>query len=183
MKILVIVFAFLPILSFSQSIKGIDLPQKAKTVVIEIMREAQIDEVEVTSSNRTVVAQIDAMIEQITKNGVEEAKKLYGVEGDAVIDVYVQNKGNNKSIEEIKFQMTNELKRQLPSAIANNRLMHIGRESQFIVFDISIAKLKPFSESNAFQTVALKFVTQGKVFRFLGTNSGEKDAYHFEVKL
>jgi len=172
---------FSPVFSFSQSIKGIELPDSAKAILLSIMQESGVEEVIVTSTNRTVEAQVTAMIELINKS-VDGAKHLYGKEGKAVIDIYVKEKQANKTTDEIKQEMIKELKKQLPSAIANNHLMHVGRELQFIVFDISISKLKPATKINNFQSAANKNVSEGKIFRFLGTNSGEKDALHFEMK-
>ena len=181
MKYVMLLFFIMPFSVFSQKINGIEIPDKAKNILINIMNKSGVDEVTITSAYRSAEQQVNVMYNYISIYGINNAKKLYGPEGDTVVDVYAVEKKAGKTAQEIKQSMLRELKIQLPSAIANNRLMHVGREEKFIVFDISISKIKPSGLVNKFQETANSMVTEGILHRFLGTESGEKDALHFEI--
>lgn len=172
----------IPVISFSQKINGLPIPQKAKDILLDLIKEAGVAEVTITSTTRTPAEQTAIMYNYIKTYGVANTKRLYGPEGDSVTDVYVREKNAGKNETEIKQAMLDELKKQLPNAVANNRLMHVNRDERFIVFDISISKLKPAGILQRFQDAAMRKADSGIIFRFLGTGSGEKNALHFEIE-
>lgn len=182
MKFILAFLLFIPVISFSQKINGLPIPQKAKDILLDLMKEAGVTEVTVTSTTRTPAEQTAIMYNYIKTYGVANTKRLYGPEGDSVTDVYVRENNAGKNETDIKQAMLEELKKQLPNAVANNRLMHVNRDDKFIVFDISISKLKPLSMLKKIQEVAVKMENKGIIFRFLGTGSGEQNALHFEIE-
>lgn len=182
MKIFLLFLFMIPFISFSQKINGLDIPQKAKDILLNIMQESGVTEVTVTSTSRTPSEQVSIMYNYIKTYGAAKTKILYGPEGDSVTGVYIREQKTGRTETEIKAAMLEELNKQLPNAIANNRLMHVNRGDRFIVFDISISKLKPAGLLNAFQQAAKTMAANGIVFRFLGTEIGEQNALHFEIE-
>ena len=178
------------ITSYSQTISGNSIDYKAQTILKEVMKKAGVNSLTITSTNRTANDQVRVMFDYIKSNGVANANNLYGPEGKAVIKKYeegiAKRNGGNKTVnvtdEQIKQMMLEELKRQLPSAIANNRLMHVGRENEFIVFDVDINSISPSNKLNDFEKIAKEFQSSGKIHRVLGRGQGEANAIHFEIK-
>lgn len=165
----------------AQTVKGVAIPQAAKDVLIGIMKDAGVTEVTVTSANRTAKDQLRVMYDLLQTTTPAEAKKLYGPEGDAVIDVYVASKAAGKTKDQILVDMLVELDKQLPAALANNRLMHVGREATFIVFDLDIDRVVPAAKLVVFQTKLREAETAKVIHRFLDPDNGEKKALHIEI--
>jgi hypothetical protein len=109
----------------------------------------------------------------IQRHGAAGAKQLYGPEGDAVVDVYERNRTRPR--EEVLAAMLDELRRQLPSALANNRLMHL--HPCFYTFDVSMWSI-PEARRDDFIRAAQE---HPGVHRFLGPEQGEREAFHIEV--
>ena len=138
MKKIFLLVIIIQAVSFSQKINGLQIPQKAKDILLIVMKESGVNEVTVTSTSRTPARQVSIMYNYIKTYAIANTKRLYGPERDSVADVFAFEKKAGKNETEIKKAMLEELQKQLPNAIANNRLMHVGREEKFIVFDISI---------------------------------------------
>lgn len=181
MKKIFFISLFLPFTSYTQSITGVSIPETAKTILKEIMLEAGATSVVITSACRSEIEQVNVMYDYIKRYGIGAAINMYGPEGDSVVMVYENEKKKMKVEQLIKETMLNELIKQLPQAMANNRLMHVGRCDKFIVFDLSIPRLNPPICLNKFEEIANQYVMQGKLLRYLGTANGEKDAMHFEI--
>ena len=158
------------------------LPEAIEATLTEIMKSSGATKITVTSASRTTDQQVVEMYNLIEQNGVTSAKSLYGPEGNRVIDIYKVNRDKNKNESEIKVAMKEELVKQLPSAIENNRLMHVGREAQFIVFDISQRSFIPSGKLSAFETLCKRYESDCRIHRFLGRGEAEKSALHFEFR-
>lgn len=169
----------------AQEIKGKTISEKAKKILREIMLASGVSSVTISSTNRTAEEQAGVMYRYIKKYSVDAALKLYGPEGDAVIRVYAKSLAAGDDASTIKSKMLTELNKQLDSAYKNNRLMHVGREHAFEVFDISILDMEPklpVTNVAAFEKQAKLFETTGEIFRFLGRGEAEKEALHFEIR-
>ncbi len=168
-----------------QEIEGKEISAEAKAILTEIMLKSGVTSVTVTSTARSKSKQVNVVYGYIQRHGVAAALSLYGPEGDAMINKYSEGLADGLSEAEIKAKMLAELEVQLPNAIANNRLMHVGREDQYEVFDISISQMEPkapMSKLGEFQDEARQLVASGRIHRFLGENEAEKEALHFELK-
>lgn len=166
----------------AQEIKGTAIPKQAGHILKKAMNEAGVTSVYITSANRTSKEQVRIMYDNLQINTVEHEKNLYGNEGDAVIDVYVASKAAGKSKDQIQADMLTELEKQLPAAIDNKRLMHVGREKEYIVFDMDIEKVEPAGKLEDFKKKLRDYESDGAIHRFLDPTNGEKKALHVEVK-
>lgn len=154
-------------------IRGRALPEPAARVLQEIMAEAEVASVRVTSTERTPREQAQVMRGFIRRHGVQAAYRLYGPEGDAVIHCYeaCRRPGAEACLEE----MGTEVRRQLPQAHAEGRLMHTN--PTHFVFDVAIRSVGPARRA-AFARAARQ---HPRVSRFLGPQDGEKGAFHVEI--
>ncbi len=168
-----LVWIILAPVSDGQSISGSALPDSARIVLLEIMRDANVKSVVVTRTRSTPADQVRVMYNFIQRYGVESAKRMYGAEGDAVVDVYSRS---DLSEATRKSAMLSELNRQLPRAQRNGRLMHLS--SQYVVFDLSLRRFLPRENVDAFVDAARK---HGSTKRVLGKDEGEKEAIHVEL--
>jgi hypothetical protein len=148
----------------------------------QIMRASGVTRILISDGARSEADQVNVMYQYITRNSVDGARQLYGPEGDAVVNAYAQALALQKPPDEIRAAMLTELHKQLPSALKNGRLMHVGREKEFTVFDVSISNLRPLTQQSTFEEIAKGYAAQGKIHRFLGTGEAEKEAFHFELK-
>lgn len=154
-------------------IEGVALPDSARIVLAEIMREAGVASARVTSTYRAPEDQVRIMHGYVQRHGIARTKQLYGPEGDAVIDAYERNR--NKANGEVLAAMLDELHRQLPIAFANKRLMHL--HPCYYTFDVSMRSI-PAARHDAFIQAAER---HPDVHRFLGPGQGEREAFHIEI--
>ncbi|HET6568956.1 MAG TPA: hypothetical protein VFG50_13410 [Rhodothermales bacterium] len=152
---------------------GVVFPDSARTVLLEIMKEAGVRGARVTSTHRSVASQVRAMYGYVRRHGAAQAHQLYGSEGDAVIAVYARHRSAPR--DEVLTLMEAELERQLPSAFANERLMHLN--PCYFVFDVAMSSV-PAALQDAFSRAAAQ---NPHVHRFLGKDQGEREAFHIEV--
>lgn len=73
------------------TITGVELPEPAKKVLREILKSASLTSAQVTSGTRNAYDQARVMYDNLKAHGAADQKKLYGANGDKVIDVYVAN--------------------------------------------------------------------------------------------
>lgn len=156
-----------------QEVTGERLPSPARSVLQEVMQASEVGSVRITSTERTPREQVQAMYGFIRRHGPEAAYRLYGPEGDAVVASY--EKHVSKGQRRCRAAMLTELRRQLPKAHENNRLMHT--KSTHYVFDVAIRSV-PSQHRTQFVTAARQ---HPRISRFLGPADGEKDAYHVEI--
>ena len=158
------------------AISGKPLPEPAREVLAEILREAGVAAVEVTSVARTPAKQAEVMYGYIVRNGAAAAHKLYGPAGDRVIDVYEQHAGKPK--DEVVALMLERLEVEFERLEAQGdkrtELMHVS-DSHY-VFDVAPSSI-PASRHAAFEKAV---ENHPKVSRFLKPPL-DKNAYHIEV--
>lgn len=109
----------------------------------------------------------------VRRHGLAQSHELYGPEGDAVLDVYQQHRNAPRG--EVLTLMEAELERQLPSAFANKRLMHLN--PCYFVFDVAMSSI-PAGKQEAFSRSAEE---NPHVHRFLGKDQAEREAFHIEI--
>ncbi len=144
----------------------------------KVMTDAGITSCQITSTARSTSAQAAEMLSYMERHGLEAAKKMYGVEGDRVLDIGSSLLAEKRPKADVLAAMEKKLIEVLPSARKANRLMHVDR-SDFDVFDVSIVSIVPAAKARDF----LRKAKASKEFeRVLGPEEGEKDCYHFEKK-
>ena len=173
-------------MAFAQVIRYDDnvakLPPAVEDTLKVMMKTAGVTQIVITDGSRSLADQVGAMYNYIKRHGVSNTLDMYGAEGDAVVNACSKALDEGMDVIAIKAAMMEELRRQLPSAIARNTLMHVSREDQFVVFDISKRRLMPNDKLAAFETIARSYQEAKKIHRFLGTGAGEKDALHLEFR-
>lgn len=148
-------------------------------VLDALMATAKVTACSITSTTRSPADQVRVMYDYIVAHSPKEARDLYGPEGDEVVDAYDAAKAASKDAAGIRAAMAMRLEKVLPAAVANRRLMHVERPG-YDVLDIGISSIAP-SDAVASLSAAAKAAEQnGSLHRFLGTDSNEKDALHFE---
>lgn len=154
-------------------ITGDSIAPPAREVLRDIMRESGVFSARITSTFRTPEHQVRAMAGFIHRNGVPAAYRLYGPEGDSIIATYERRLDDSRA--ERRRAMLEALRRVLPEAQANGRLMHT-QEVHF-VFDVAVSSIPP-DKYGAFAASAREHRC---IKRFLGFEEGEKGAFHLEV--
>ncbi|KAA3614592.1 MAG: hypothetical protein DWQ05_14950 [Calditrichaeota bacterium] len=158
---------------FEPKITGKALPQIAHNVLREILISSKTPSAKVSSISRTPAHQARVMYEYVKRHGAQAGYKLYGPEGDAIIKVF--EKAGDRDRQTIIDLMLKETLVQLPIAHANNRLMHTN--STHYVFDISFRSIPQVNRP----TLLAAAKAHPRVFRILGPDEGEKDAFHLEI--
>jgi hypothetical protein len=157
-----------------------DMPsisESAKSALAGVLNTSNVKGCTITSTARTSAQQAKAMYDFIAANGVGAARKLYGSEGNLVIDVYVTKTAALTEQSEILAAMEAKVKDVLPDAIKHNHMMHVDRPD-FDVFDVSLDSI-PSDKRDDFSTAAK---ASGLFYRVLGPDEGEKNCFHFEFK-
>lgn len=144
----------------------------------DAMTTAGVTACTISRTTATSSDQARVMYEFVEGKTVDAARKLYGPEGDQVIEVYVAARAEKLDRAQIIAGMEKKLVEVLPAARANNRLMHLDRKD-FDVFDVGMTSIKPADKGPALVAAAK---AGGKFVRVLDPSDGEKDAYHFEFK-
>ena len=75
------------------------------TVLKDILLKAGIDQVAITSTARTAIDQMRAMYDNLETCGVEMQRRLYGRNGNAVIDAYVSAKHTGHTGHDVRAAM------------------------------------------------------------------------------
>lgn len=157
----------------AQSIRGVELPSDAQSMLREVMEMAGVESVVVTRTRSSPADQVRVMYNFIRRYGADAAYRMYGSEGDAVVAAYESESGN---AEAKRAAMLAELERQLPNAREHGRLMHVN--DQYVVFDLSLSRFAPADSVDAFIRIAREHPLTRRV---LGRDEGEKEAIHVEL--
>lgn len=150
---------------------GPEIPSQITIVIKEILAEANIEKARATSLRRTMRQQTEEML-KLAEASVAKAKVLYCKAGDAVIDVYVQNKSKSRS--QVLRLMEAELERQLPTAQDAGCLNHI-ESSRYIAVDIAKSSI-PEGKLNTFKKAVR---ARREISGFLCPPT-DPNAYHLE---
>jgi len=141
----------------------------SRQVLQDIMKEAKLDSVTITSTARTPERQAIAMFDNIESQGVASQKALYGPNGDQVIDVYVAEKAAGKSQAEIISAMEAKINELGPSNVSR----HLADPSTMNVIDIAPSQI---ADREAFEKAV---EADSRVSNFLKPPSDP--AYHLEI--
>jgi hypothetical protein len=183
MALIVALGAFSPVLCFGDEPTinyANDAPaigDNAKHALADVLSAAHVSKCTITSTARTIPQQAKAMYDYIAHHSVDAAEKLYGSEGKAVVDVYVNQSNAHNDRTKILAAMEAKIIEVLPAAREHNHLMHVDRPD-FDVFDVSMASI-PGDKRTGFLAAAKASTA---FHRVLGPGEGEKDCYHFEFK-
>ena len=142
----------------------------SRQVLQDIMKEAKLENLTITSTARTPERQAIAMFDNIESQGVASQKALYGSYGDQVIDVYVAEKAAGKSQAEIISAMEAKINELGPSNVSK----HLADPSTINAIDIDPGKI---ADRDAFEKAV---EADPRVSKFL-TPSKNDPAYHLEI--
>jgi hypothetical protein len=142
-------------------------------VLRDIMRESGIDFLIVSSTARLDVDQARIMYDNIVHFGVNHQKKLYGPNGDAVIDVFAVCREKKMTLEQTIAAMLKKIREIGPEKVSK----HCANPDVLEVFDVSPASI-PTEKRAAFEKAAREHPQVAKV---LGPANSDP-AYHIEVR-
>ncbi|WP_239576664.1 hypothetical protein [Archangium primigenium] len=108
--------------------------EHTRQVLQDIMAQAGVADLRITSTARTPERQALAMYNNIQSQGVASQKELYGAPGDRVVDAYVAGKEAGLSRDEILQAMTAQIHAEGPANVSR----HMANDpSALNVIDIS----------------------------------------------
>lgn len=158
-----------PQITFGTNAKQSALTSYSRSVLIDILRVANVPQVVISSTSRTPSEQARVMYHNLEQFGVAHQKKLYAADGDSVIEVYQQAKSASKTMEQILALMTAQIVKIGPTHVSR----HASDPKVLNVFDIAPSSV---SQKDAFIT-AVK--SEKRVAKFL---MPPKDpGFHLEI--
>ncbi|WP_434389669.1 hypothetical protein [Melittangium boletus] len=144
-----------------------------RQVVQEIMAQAGISDLTITSTARTPERQASVMYDNIQSQGVQDQLDLYGAPGDRVVNTYVAGQQAGLSRQEIVQAMTAQIYAEGPSNVSK----HLADPSTLNVIDISPRSI-PQGQRADFLAAA---GSHPQVSRVL--DPSDKDpAFHLEIR-
>ncbi|WP_339607176.1 hypothetical protein [uncultured Roseivirga sp.] len=158
---------------FSQ-VTGLQLDDKPKRVLQEILNEAGLTKAMVSSYKRTPLKQVQIMYNKCEDDGLQAAYNLYSSHADKVLDVYRDNQGKSKDV--IIALMKNKLDDILQELGSDRKtMMHVGNTVNY-AFDVAPSSI---TNRTAFETAVKNHsdVVQARFFK----PDGAEAAYHIEV--
>ena len=155
------------------------LTDATTTVIKELLRSAGAPSVAVSSLQRTPEDQARIMFDNIMADGVAKQKELYGPNGDAVIDVWVQETTGLKRSEiraqrtTIETAMVDKINELGPFNVSH----HIADPNSGIqTVDLAPSSIAASARAK-FQSFAQ---SDSRVAEFFGPRKGDK-AFHVEI--
>jgi hypothetical protein len=149
------------------------IPTKAEDILKEILKEATIDSVILTSTTRSPADQARIMYSNLETYGVDQQKELYAASGDEVIDVYASLKKAGKTPDEIKSGMEQKIIAIGPQKVS----AHCADTSKKCVFDVAPSSV-PADKKLKFEDAVNK---NSNVKKFLKPPGDP--AFHIEIDL
>lgn len=158
-------------------LSGRPVPERARSVLLDILKKAGVHSARVTSTTRTAAEQAKVMFDFVNRNGIEAALELYGPHGDAIIKVCgASYKRHSKCTAPILPKMVDETRRQLEllakQGDRRTELMHTSDTH----FTIDIAP-ESISDRPAFEAAV---AAERRVSRFLKPPL-DRNSYHLEI--
>lgn len=156
---------------------GREVPAAARSVLLDVLKQAGLESARVTSTTRTVAEQAKVMFDFVNKNGFEAALELYGPHGDAIIKVCAASyKQNGKCVDQVLPKMVEETRRQIEllqkQGDHRTELMHTS-DTHFTI-DIDPESI---ADRPAFEAAV---AAERRVSRFLKPPL-DKNSYHLEI--
>jgi len=173
----VVVTWFGTALAAEPELTGRAVPERARAVLLDILKKAELESAEVTSTTRTAAEQAKVMFDFVNRNGIEAALELYGPHGDAIVKVCTASyKQHGKCNDPVLPKMVDETRRQLELLVkqGNSRteLMHTSDTH----FTIDIAP-DSIGDKPAFEAAV---AADRRVSRFLKPPL-DRNSYHLEI--
>jgi len=164
-------------LAAEPELTGRPLPEHARAVLLDILKQAGLESAQVTSTTRTVAEQAKVMFDFVNKNGFDAALELYGPHGDAIIKVCAASyKQHKKCADPVLPLMVDETRRQIEllqkQGDRRTELMHTSDTH----FTIDIAP-DSIADRPAFEAAV---AADRRVSRFLKPPL-DKNSYHLEI--
>jgi len=162
-----------PVIEYSPTVNKNVISTHAIHVVKGILRDSFNVRARITSSARTPYEQAVAMYNNILSLGAEDQKRLYGSNGDQVIDVYTVQKEAGKSKSEILKSMEAKILELGPGKVSR----HCADFNKLVVVDIAPSSI---SNKKDFVATASSYEASGILSKFLQPEDGDP-AYHLEI--
>jgi len=159
-----------PAITFGTNANQAGVSTHSRGVLNDLLQKSKNSSATITSTARTVQDQARIMYGNIESQGVATQKKLYGPNGDKVIDVYVKGKAEGKSQSEIRALMVAKINALGPTNVSK----HLADPAVLNVIDISPNSIK---NRAAFEAAVR---ADPRVSKFLTPSDGDP-AYHIEI--
>ncbi len=163
-----------PVVTFGPDAKSSDVSSYSLTVLKDIMKKSGIKSATVSSTARDSTNQARVMYDNLVgtgrKQGVDEQRKLYGKEGEKVIDLFVKLQTENKNPTEIKGAMKRKIDEIGPAKVSK----HAADPCTLNVFDVAPSSI---SNKEKFKASAK---SDARVTKFLTPDDGDP-GFHFEI--
>jgi hypothetical protein len=170
-------------IKFTKNVNPAQLTDYSRKILEEILLEANIKHVTITSIVRTSHDQARVMFGNLVNKGIEKQRLSYGEVGNLIIDVYEEKIGK-KSLEDIKKDH-NEIITTMQHKIEEigvTKVTHHACDPQILnVFDVA-PNLMLQDEKRRFETIVRANIRKKKqITKFL--TPGQYDpAYHIEIQ-
>lgn len=145
-------------IDFGSNAESADVTDFSRKVLQDIMRNAGLVRIQVSSTARGPADQARVMFDNLERYGIAHQKALYGPAGDQVIDVYREAKLAGRDTAAIKGLMTEEIIRIGPTRVSR----HASDPKVLNVFDIapsSVARPRVFEEAVRADKRVSRFIT------------------------
>jgi hypothetical protein len=162
----------MPTINFGTNANQAVVSNHSKKILEDILTDAGLGSCRITSTSRTPADQARVMFNNLMEFGVKAQKKLYGSFGDAVIDVFVQERLKGNSPDEIKKAMEKKIIALGPSRVSR----HCSDPKILNVIDVAPGSI---ANKKAFETAVRQAVKDKKVKKFL--MPPDDPAYHLEI--
>lgn len=158
-------------IKFASTANSASVAVESRAALKEIMADAGISQMTVTSTARSANAQARIMYKNIVVHGVEHQKALYGKSGDLVIDAYVAAKEAGKS----EGGIISAMEEKLAEIGCGKVSRHCADSSKLDVLDIAPSSI-PEDKRDAFER-AVK--NSDKITKYIFPPTDP--AYHLEI--
>jgi len=164
-------------LAAEPELTGRAVPERAREVLLDILKQAKLESAQVTSTTRTVAEQAKVMFDFVNRNGIDAALELYGPHGDEIIKVCSASyKQQGKCADPVLPKMVDETRRQIEllqkQGNSRTELMHTS-DTHFTI-DIDPESI---ADRPAFEAAV---AADRRVTRFLKPPL-DKNSYHLEI--
>lgn len=124
-----------PCLGWTQTLSGESLPPPAEEFLLDLVRDAGLSGVRVTSFERTARRQADLMYELLESVGVGAVRDQYDSIGDSVVDFYEANRPQMER-EELVAGMADVVSAGVEAAPDRQQMMHVLPTTNY-TFDVA----------------------------------------------
>lgn len=159
--------------SYDAGVDRSDITDYAILVLTQICSKACVRSVVISSGVRSSVSQAHAMYQNAQRHGVASQRRLYGPEGNLVLDQYEQGVTHGLDEATIESNMSQVIN-QHPDAFH-----HVSRAADLSVFDVRPSSVEG-GDTHAGQRLVHEARADGRVVRFF--QPPNDPGYHFEIQ-